>query len=147
ANACYPGKNGGCVAPAPALLLPARAILLRLPSRARPSLSPAAPLPPRKFPPWICRRAFLDRSRRGAAAAVVAMFQPPRPLGAPTAEIRLVGSGPSRRQQLPVGIEEAGARLWAISSQVGELDYLVGAVSSPKHGITFAWNLCNVSVF
>ncbi|CAN6324099.1 unnamed protein product [Urochloa humidicola] len=38
------------------------------------------------------------------------MFQPPRPLGAPTAEIHLVGSGPSRHQQLPVGIEEAGAR-------------------------------------
>ncbi|CAO2211497.1 unnamed protein product [Urochloa humidicola] len=38
------------------------------------------------------------------------MFQPPLPLGAAASEIRLVGSGPSRRRQLPVGIEEAGAR-------------------------------------
>ncbi|CAO2163839.1 unnamed protein product [Urochloa humidicola] len=37
------------------------------------------------------------------------MFQPSRPLGAPTAEIHLVGSAPARHRQLPVGIEEAGA--------------------------------------
>uniref|UniRef100_A0A0E0JI48 Uncharacterized protein n=1 Tax=Oryza punctata TaxID=4537 RepID=A0A0E0JI48_ORYPU len=37
------------------------------------------------------------------------MFQPPRPLGASTAGIHLVGSGSSPGRQFPVGLEDAGA--------------------------------------
>ncbi|CAL5090511.1 unnamed protein product [Urochloa decumbens] len=38
------------------------------------------------------------------------MFQLPHPLGVPTGGIRLVGSGPSRPRQVPVGIDDADAR-------------------------------------
>ncbi|CAN6181860.1 unnamed protein product [Urochloa humidicola] len=38
------------------------------------------------------------------------MFQLPLPLGVPTAGIRLVDSGPSRRRQLPAGLENGDAR-------------------------------------
>ncbi|CAN6163963.1 unnamed protein product [Urochloa humidicola] len=80
-------------------------------SHARASPSPTA-LPAHMIPPpQICRQSPGSKSSgHHVAAAVVAMFQPSRPLGAPTAEIHLVGSAPARHRQLLVGIKEAGAR-------------------------------------
>ncbi|CAO2176496.1 unnamed protein product, partial [Urochloa humidicola] len=81
-------------------------------SHARASPSPTTPLPAHRIFPHKFAASHLDRSRRGhhVAAAVVTMFQSSRPLGTPTVEIHLVGSAPARHRQLPVGIEEAGAR-------------------------------------
>ncbi|CAO1946347.1 unnamed protein product, partial [Urochloa humidicola] len=63
------------------------------------------------FPPQICRQSPGSKSPgHHVAAAVVTMFQSSCPLGAQTVEIHLVGSAPARHRQLPVGIEEAGAR-------------------------------------
>ncbi|CAN6166846.1 unnamed protein product [Urochloa humidicola] len=76
-----------------------------------PPLPPLLLFPRTGFPPTnLLPVTWIEAPGHHVAAAVVAMFQPSCPLGAPTAVIHLVGYAPARHRQLPVGIEEAGAR-------------------------------------